>query len=345
MLVWLTSGRAVAEGSDAHRVLPADADEFGRLLESHRRDIVVLCYRFLGSVHDAEDAAQETALKAWRAREGFRGDAGIRTWLHRIATRVCLDAIERRTRRAMPSQLTMPADPVAPPEPPTSEIRWLEPLPDTYLVDASLDPQSRYSMRESVSLAFMAALQALSPRQRAVVLLRDVLCWRSSEVAGVLGMTVSAVNSALNRARANLGAGARMGLADDPASLVYAEPLSAASERLLEAYMRAWETDNVDALVSTLREEVRLAMPPSPSWYVGRASVAELLRRWVLPMGPFRLSASGANLQPAAVLWVIGPGGKEQAIGVHVFVIDRGGIAVIDAFMDPRIADYFRRAR
>jgi RNA polymerase sigma-70 factor (ECF subfamily) len=345
------SGRSLAEPSEARRALPSDADEFGRLLESHRRDIIVLCYRFLGSVHDAEDAAQETALKAWRGRDGFRGDAGIRTWLHRIATRVCLDAIEHRARRQMPSQLRRPADPTAPPDQPNTEILWLEPLPDAFLVDASLDPAARYSLGESVSLAFVAALQTLSTRQRAVLLLRDVLAWRASEVAELLGMTVSAANSALNRARTNLQAGAGGGQADalggadsqagDPARLVVAEPISAADKRLLEAYMRAWEADDVDALVTTLREEVRLAMPPSPSWYAGWAAVAELLRRWVLPMGPFRMHASGANLQPAAVLSAVGPDGQEQSLGVHVLGIDRGRIAVIDAFMDPRIAGLF----
>ena len=319
-------------------MLPADADEFGRLLESYRHDIVVLCYRFLGSVHDAEDAAQETALNAWRGRDGFRGDAGIRTWLHRIATRVCLDAIDRRARRAMPAQLNRPADPAVPPDQPTTEIDWLEPLPDTFTADAALDPAARYSLRESVSLAFVAALQTLPTRQRAVLLLRDVLAWRASEVADVLGMTASAVNSALNRARANLQAGAHR---DDRASVSVPEPFSAIDKRLLEAYMRAWETDDMDALVTTLRDEVRLQMPPSPSWYAGRSAVAELLRRWVLPMGPFRMYATGANLQPAAVLSVVGPGGVEATLGVHVLTIERGRIAVIDAFMDPRVAALF----
>ena len=319
-------------------MLPADADEFGRLLDSYRHDIVVLCYRFLGSVHDAEDAAQETALNAWRGRDGFRGDAGVRTWLHRIATRVCLDAIDRRSRRAMPAQLNRPADPAVPPDQRTTEIDWLEPLPDTFTADASLDPAARYSLRESVSLAFVAALQTLPTRQRAVLLLRDVLAWRASEVADLLGMTASAVNSALNRARANLQAGAHR---DDRAGLSVPEPFSAIDKRLLEAYMRAWETDDMDALVTTLRDEVRLQMPPSPSWYAGRSAVAELLSRWVLPMGPFRMYATGANLQPAAVLSVVGPGGVEATLGVHVLTIERGRIAVIDAFMDPRIAALF----
>jgi RNA polymerase sigma-70 factor (ECF subfamily) len=327
----------MAERAEASRALPADADEFGRLLEGHRRDLVVLCYRFLGSLHDAEDAAQETALKAWRGRDSFRGEAGVRTWLHRIATRVCLDAIEQRGRRRMPAQLGGPADPGQPPAPPTAEILWLEPLPDAYVADSALEPQARYSLRESVSLAFTAALQALPPRQRAVLLLRDVLCWRAAEVADVLGMTTAAVNSALSRARATLQADI-----DQDASPTNVVALAdAADVRLLDAYMRAWETDDVDGLVTILRHEVRLAMPPSPAWYSGRSAVAELLGRWVLPMGPFRMRPVGANLQPALLLLAVGPDGTEQPIGVHVLTLRHGQIAVIDAFMDPAIARGF----
>jgi RNA polymerase sigma-70 factor (ECF subfamily) len=337
----MTSNRSMVEPSEAAGGLPADADEFGRLLEAHRRDLVVLCYRFLGSLHDAEDAAQETALKAWRARAAFRGDASVRTWLHRIATRVCLDAIERRGSRRMPAQLGRPADPAQRPAPPTAEILWLEPLPDAYVADSSLDPQARYSLRESVSLAFTAALQALPPRQRAVLLLRDVLVWRAAEVADVLGMTTSAVNSALNRARSTLRADAQT---DEDAVNVVALA-DAPDVRLLDAYMRAWETDDVDGLVTILRQEVRLAMPPSPAWYSGRAAVAELVRRWVLPMGPFRMHPAGANLQPACLLLAVGPDGTEQPIGVHVLTLSHGQIAVIDAFMDPAIATRFASTR
>lgn len=326
------------EHSQAKSLLPRDADDFGRLLEGHRRDIVVLCYRFLGSVHDAEDAAQETALKAWRARATFRGEAGVRTWLHRIATRVCLDAINRRSRRVLPPEVRQAADPAAAPEPPTSEIAWLEPLPDAFLLDASSDPAARYSLRESVSLAFVAALQALPPRQRAVLLLRDVLAWRAAETAEALGMTVSAANSALNRARSNLEASVhRVGYGN----LSPVKPPDADQRRLLEAYMRAWESDDVDALVATLRDEVRLAMPPSPAWYTGRSGVAELLRRWVLPIGPFRMRATGANLQPAAVLSLHGSDGGDVSVGVHVLTVRDGRIAVIDAFMDQRMAARF----
>jgi RNA polymerase sigma-70 factor (ECF subfamily) len=309
--------------------LPADAEQFGQVLDAYRRDLVVLCYRFLGSLTDAEDAAQETALRAWRGRGSYRGESGLRTWLHRIATRVCLDAIDRRGRRVMPEQLGGPAEAGSPPAPPTNEIRWLEPLPDWYLADASLDPAALYSLRESVSLAFTAALQALPARQRAVLLLRDVLAWRASEVAEVLDMTEPAVTSALNRARSSLKGRAE------------ADKAAKVDRRLLERYMRAWETDDMDALVGILREEVRLAMPPSPAWYEGRDAVVELLRRWVMPMGPFRMRLTGANLQPAAVLLGVGPDGAEQPLGVHVLVIEGERVDVINAFMDPRIARGF----
>ena len=312
-----------------------DPDAFAHRVEQYRNDLVVLCYRFLGSLQDAEDAAQETALRAWRGRETYRGDASMRTWLHRIATRVCLDAIERRGRRHLPPHLAQPADPEQSPAPPSGEILWLEPLPDSFVADASLDPQARYSLRESVSLAFTAALQLLPPRQRAVLLLRDVLCWRASEVARILEMTESAVSSALNRARTRLRAELHQP-DQEPIDLS-----TAADSRLLDAYMRAWETDNIDGLVGLLREEVRLAMPPSPAWYQGRSAVGDFLRNWVLPMGPFRMRPTGANLQAAAVLLLRTPGGGEQPVGVHVLSIERGRISAIDAFMDPVIAARF----
>jgi RNA polymerase sigma-70 factor, ECF subfamily len=308
--------------------LPADAEQFGQVLDAYRRDLVVLCYRFLGSLTDAEDAAQETALRAWRGRATYRGESGVRTWLHRIATRVCLDAIDRRGKRVMPEQMGGPAEAGSPPAPPTNEILWLEPLPDWYLADASLDPAARYSLRESVSLAFTAALQALPARQRAVLLLRDVLAWRASEVAEVLDMTEPAVTSALKRARSAL-----QGRAEKEAAKV--------DRRLLERYMRAWETDDMDALVGILREEVRLAMPPSPAWYEGRDAVVELLRRWVMPMGPFKMRLTGANLQPAVVLLGVGPDRAELPLGVHVLALAGERVEVIDAFMDPRVAGRF----
>ncbi len=322
--------------------IPGTDDEaFGRLFEAQRRDLVLLAYRFLGSIHEAEEATQETAIRAWRGRGSFRGDASVRTWLHRIATRVCLDALEGRGRRPHPTAFGRAADPTRPPEPPSTEIAWLEPLPGDYLVDAALDPAARYSLRESVSLAFLAALQALPPRQRAVLILRDVLAWSAPEVAGLLEMSVGAVTSALHRARGTLRRSHHRTGID---AMVGARPDDPRVRRLLEAYVRAWETDDVDGLVATLRHDVRLAMPPSPSWYEGPAAVAELVRRWIFGAGPagrFRLPITTANGQPAAAFLELRQDGTAIALGVHVLDIAADGIGGITAFMDPAIAARF----
>ncbi len=321
---------------------PGD-DAFGRAIEAHRRDVVLLCYRFLGSIHEAEEATQETALRAWRGRSSFRGEASLRTWLHRIATRVCLDTLERRSRRVLPADIGGAADPLEPPDRRPNDIAWLEPLPEEFLGDAELDPAARYSVRESVSLAFLAALQSLPARQRAVLLLRDVLAWSAAETAGALDMTVGAATSLLHRARTTLAAGHhRTGAWAMPSTW----PTDPQIRRLLSAYVRAWETDDVDALVATLKADVRLAMPPSPSWYAGRGPVVEFLRRWVLPQGRWRLPLTSANGQPAVGLVGIAREGREREgreapLGIHVLTLDETGIADIIAFMDPAIARRF----
>ena len=327
--------RAAPERPEPSR---APDDAFTRAIEAHRRDVILLCYRFLGSIHEAEEAAQETALRAWRGRAAFRGDASLRTWLHRIATRVCLDALERRSRRVLPADIGAPADPLDPPDRRPNEIAWLEPLPDEFLGDAELDPAARYSVRESVSLAFLAALQALPARQRAVLLLRDVLAWSAAETADALDMTVGAAASLLHRARTTLAAGHhRTGAWAMPSTW----PTDPQIGRLLSAYVRAWESDDVDALVATLKAEVRLAMPPSPSWYAGRRPVVQFLRRWVLPQGRWRLPLTSANGQPAVGVIGIGRDGRETALGIHVLTVDGTGIADVTAFMEPKIARRF----
>jgi RNA polymerase sigma-70 factor (ECF subfamily) len=321
------------------------SDSFAQAIEGHRRDVILLCYRFLGSIHEAEEAAQETALRAWRARSTFRGDASLRTWLHRIATRVCLDALERRrTRRGvtagrvLPTDLGAPADPAAPPDRTPSEVTWLEPLPDELVSDAELDPAARYSTRESVSLAFLAALQSLPARQRAVLLLRDVLAWSTAETADALGVKPGAAESLLHRAREKLAASHhRTGAWAMPASW----PTDPHVRRLLSAYVRAWETDDVDALVATLKADVRLAMPPSRTWYAGREAVAEGLRLWVLPMASWRLESTSANGQPAVVLINPSRDGRDQPLGVQVLTVGDDGIENIVGFMAPGIAARF----
>jgi RNA polymerase sigma-70 factor (ECF subfamily) len=316
-----------------------DDDAFAELIESHRRDLVLLCYRFLGSLQEAEEAAQETALRAWRGRSSFRGASTPRTWLHRIATRVCLDLLAQRSRRVLPAAIHPAADPRAQPHAPLTDVTWLEPIPDDYLVDATQDPAARYTLRESVSLAFLAALQDLPARQRAVLILRDVLAWSAAETADALEMSLGAANSALHRARSRMRDRHHTGRD----SMAASRPDDPRVRRLLDAYVRAWEADDVDGLVATLKDDVRLAMPPSPSWYAGREAVAGFLRTWLLGSGRrFRLPplAWSANGQPAVGFVEERPEGR-VVLGIQVLAVDGDGIADITSFMDPVIAARF----
>jgi len=317
------------------------SEDLTAAIETHRRDVVLLCYRFLGSMAEAEEAAQETALKAWRSRASFRGEASPRTWLHRIATRVCIDLLRhRRGRRLPPSVRPTAADPLQPPDPPITEIAWLEPLPDDYVAGAASDPAARYSLQESVSLAFIAALQVLPPRQRAVLLLRDVLGWSAGEAADALDQSVSATNSALHRARVALQATHHR---TGSTAVAAAAPEDAFARRLLEAYVRAWAADDIDALLATMREDVRLAMPPSPAWYSGRRAVGELLRRWIFgalrPPGGYATRPTRANGQPGFLFGSADD--PDRPIGVIVLSMEAGLVRDITAFLDEGLAARF----
>ena len=319
----------------------ATAQGFAQDIESYRRDVVLLCYRFLGSVSEAEEAAQETALRAWRSRADFRGNASLRTWLHRIAARVCLDVLRSRRRRVLPPAMrSTPADPLRPPEQGATEIAWIEPLPEDIVEVAEHDPAARYDERESVSLAFIAALQVLPPRQRAVLLLRDVLAWSARETAGVLEMSVPAANAALHRARTVLReTHHRTGREAVPIEA----PEDPHVRRLLDAYLTAWAADDVDGLVRTLRADVRLAMPPSPSWYLGRDQVADGMRRWIFgrlrPAGGYWTRETRANGQPGVVFGSIGA--PERPLGVQILAIGQDGVTDITVFLDEAIASRF----
>ena len=331
---------------------PLDGDAFAASIDAYRRDVILLCYRFLGSLAEAEEAAQETALRAWRARDRFRGESGLRTWLHRIAARVCLDLLRSRRGRGRalpPTVAAASTDPGAPPAPPRLDIPWLDPIPDDIVAGAAqeagaeLDPAARYDQRESVSLAFIAALQSLPARQRAVLLLRDVLGWQAAEAASALEMSVPAVNSALHRARTAMrSTHHRTGLAAVPDR----PPPDAVTRSLLDAYVRAWSTDDVGGLLATMREDVRLAMPPSPTWFDGRSAVEDALRTWVFgslrPPSGYRLIPTGANGQPATLF---GPADEPSKLdGVHVLDVDgQGRLVAATIFLDPAIAERFLR--
>jgi RNA polymerase sigma-70 factor, ECF subfamily len=286
----------------AAETIRRDQAAFERLIGPHRAALQAHCYRMLGSAADAEDALQETLLRAWRGLPSFEGRSSLRSWLYRIATNVCLKMIERRPKRVLPIDYGPASDPHGCAEAPVVEGVWLDPYPDDSLglEDGPASPEARYEQRESVELAFVAALQHLPGRQRAVLLLRDVLGFRPGEIAKALDTTPASVSAALQRARR--AAAKRMPVRSQQATL-----RSIGDERLREAverYVRAWERDDVAAIAAMLTDDATFSMPPRPTWHLGRAAVAAFLaavplsgrRRW-------RHVPVRANGQPALALY------------------------------------------
>lgn len=313
-----------------------DEDEFVRLTYPFRQELLAHCYRMMGSFQDAEDVVQETYVRAWRSYHGFEGRSSTRSWLYRIATNVCLTALDHHSRRLLPSGLGPPSDD---PDHPLSTLgngRWIQPLPDS-LGEAS-DPAVIVGVRNSVRLALVAALQHLPAKQRAVMILRDVLGWRASEVAALLGTTSAAVNSLLQRARVQMQ---RMSPTEDgPFDL--SEP---SLRDLLGKYMAAFENADIDALVSVLRDDVALEMPPNAEWFSGRPAVVRFLERRVLAgPGLARLVPTMANSQPAvAVYWRAGDG-SYRPHALQVLTVTAAGISRVVSFNDPRLFSAFALA-
>jgi RNA polymerase sigma-70 factor (ECF subfamily) len=310
----------------------AEETEFVRLTDPYRRELLAFCYSMLGSMEDAEDLVQETYLRAWRSFGGFEGRSSLRTWLYRIATNRCLSALERRERRPMPSGLGGPAeDPGTPLVSAGAGTVWLEPFPDAWAGAAPADPAAIVAGRASVRLALVAAMQHLSARQRAVLILRDVLAWRAAEAAEVLGMTSTAVNSALQHARARLG---RAAAVEDELT----EPAEPDRRALLGRYVKAFENADVAGLVALLHEDAVMEMPPFLTWFEGRAAVIGFLeRRCLTAPGGFLLVPVAANGQPAAAAYLRGPDGVHRAHGVQVLTMLDTAITRIDTFLDPRL--------
>ncbi|SFW70229.1 RNA polymerase subunit sigma-70 [Amycolatopsis australiensis] len=304
--------------------------DFAAQTEPFRRELLAHCYRMLGSIHDAEDLVQETYLRAWRAFGGFEGRSSVRRWLYKIATTACLTALETRARRPLPSGLGAPADDhrvaVAAADP---SVPWLQPIPD-----ALLDPAAVVAGRAGVRLAFIAALQLLPARQRAVLTLRDVLAFRTGEVAEMLGTTPAAVDSALRRARARL---AEAG----PVEADVAEPDEQARRTLLDGYVDAFVRADAGALVTLLRADVELEMPPIPTWFTGRDAVLGFLSRRVLRPGAWRLVPARANGQPALLEYAATGGGRFAAHGVQVLTLTGSRVARITAFNDAALVPSF----
>ena len=315
-----------------------DQQAFRQLVEPYERELQVHCYRMLGSVQDAEDAVQETLLAVWRSLDSFEERATLRTWLHRIATRRCLNALRSASRRP-PVNTNLPSFAFTPPEPSRhGQVTWLEPYPDTMLAglaDQIPGPDAQVEATEAISLAFVTALQLLPPRQRAVLVLRDVLGYHAGEVADFLDTTLESVTSALKRARATVQA--RSAGASRPP-----QPGSPAERDLVTRLTVAYETGSVDELVALLAEDVLLVMPPIPLVYSGRDLVAEFLTAFVFaPGNSFTLVPTRANGQLAFGMYVRGHGSSESyANGVMVFTVAGSKISAMTRF-DATVIGYF----
>jgi RNA polymerase sigma-70 factor, ECF subfamily len=318
--------------------LPRDEPAFAALFERHRGELRVHCYRMLGSLEDSEDLVQETFLRAWRGRTGFSGGrSALRAWLYRIATNACLDVLRTRPRRVTPPQVADPADPEAPIPPPT-DLPWLQPYPDRLLESVAAlgeEPGAAVVARETLELAFLAAIQHLPPRQRAVLILREVVGWSAKETAHQLETSVASVNSALQRARATL----RDRLGERRTEWAPSPGASEAERELLRRYVEAHERADVDGLAALLREDARLTMPPHTTWFDGREAILVAVRQGFEPsFGELRTVLTGANLQPAAAHYLCPPGESEyRALALDVMRIEGGLIAEITSFVSPEL--------
>jgi RNA polymerase sigma-70 factor, ECF subfamily len=310
------------------------SEDFTSLTGRFRGELLAHCYRMLGSAEEAEDLVQETYLRAWRSFDGFEGRSSMRTWLYRIATNACLTAIERRGRRPLPSGLGPPdADPAAPLA--AAEVPWLQPLPDALLAAEHDDPAAVAASRAGIRLALVAALQYLSARQRAVLILRDVLEWPAAQVADLLGTTTTAVNSMLRRARGQL---ARVLPGEDEV----AEPAEPDRRALLDRFAAAFENADAAALAELLREDVALEMPPMPAWFAGREAVTRFFATQVLAApGLFRMVPTIANGQPAFAAYRRGNDGTYEAHAVQVLTVTATGVARLVVFLDPALFNAF----
>ncbi len=310
-------------------------DELDPRLLEHRRELTGYCYRMLGSAFDADDAVQETMVRAWRGLGDFEGRSALRSWLYRIATNVCLDQLSGRQRRALPMDLSgSPWQPVeaslAARRPATA---WVEPVLDRLVVAEDADPAEQAVQRESIRLAFVSALQHLPPRQRAVLLLREVLRWRAEEVAGLLDTTVASVNSALQRARATMAA---------VGGEAETEPLDDVHRALLERYVDAFERYDVEGLVSLLHEDATQHMPPFAMWLRGRDDIATWMRGPGAKCEGSKVLATLANGAPAFAQYRPRPGGGHEPWALHVLEVRAGRVAHISSFLDLD-NDLFRR--
>ncbi|MFF1820123.1 RNA polymerase subunit sigma-70 [Kribbella sp. NPDC058245] len=295
--------------------------------EQYRHELRVHCYRLLGSYDEAEDMVQETFLRAWRGRDTFRGQSSLRTWLYRIATNLCIDDV-RRPRRVLTYQLEPASFPAAA-LPARDDLPWLQPYPDV-LLDRAEEPDAQLVRRETIELAFLIAIQHLPPRQRAVLIFRDVLGWSAKETAAVMDLTAAAVNSALQRARPVLKTHLPPHRADWAAT-----PSTAGEQALLRRYVDAWEAGDPDALTALMYEDVRITMPPYPFWFEGREVARHTIVANLDPAyrGQWRYLPTSVNRQPTLAAYLREPGDTAfRPFGLDVFRVENGLIAELTAF-------------
>jgi RNA polymerase sigma-70 factor (ECF subfamily) len=304
---------------------PDDA-EFTSRTQPLRAELLAHCYRLLGSLDEAEDLVQETYLRAWRAYGGFEERASMRVWLYRIATNACLTALGHRSRRVLPSGLGAPADdPDAPTPDAGPEVRWLDPLPD-----AMADPATIVAGRDSLRLALIASLQYLPPRQRVVLILRDVLAFSANETAAILDTTTAAVKSSLQRARTRLDEVA-------PSAEDLVEPTAPEAQVLLSAYIAAFEHSDANLLTEVLRKDATLEPIGTATWFAGKTTCLGYLARVVSSPGDWRMLPTTANGQPAAAVYLRGADGLHHGFGIGLLTATRTHITGITAFGDPSL--------
>jgi RNA polymerase sigma-70 factor (ECF subfamily) len=310
----------------------AVSEDFASLTDPFRPELLAHCYRMLGSVHDAEDQVQETMIRAWRSYGDFEGRASLRTWLYRIATNACLRALENGSRRPLPSGLGDPGEyPEAPLASGGPEVPWLQPIPDALVSAGPADPAEIVAVRQSTRLALIAALQYLPARQRAVLILRDVLRWRAAEVAELLGTTTTAVNGMLQRARARLEQAA-------PDMDQIHEPAGPADRALLDRYAAAFQNADVTAVMQLLREDAVFEMPPQPTWFSGRELIGRFLAARVLTEpGRFRMIPTAANGQPTLAAYLRDRDGGYGAHSICVLTTAGSRVTRVTSFNDPSL--------
>jgi RNA polymerase sigma-70 factor (ECF subfamily) len=320
---------------------PKDREAFDRLVGPYRRELKVHCYKMLGSAHDAEDLLQESFLRAWRGLARFQGRASLRTWLYRITTNACLNALaSRKSAQRLLPDTRGPASTQMPEGEPDLEPTWIEPYPDFELEDIADDaagPAARYEMADSVRIAFVVAIQHLPPRQRAVLLLSDVLGWAPVEVASLLGGSIASVNSALQRARGTLAN-------HYPNDQLAHRPTTDDQQRaLLDRYLRAWEHKDLDGFVNLLREDAVYSMPPWSHWYQGRSAIRSFFEAVWVSYGSFRLLPVRANLQPGFAVYTRGPSNSLwRAHSIQLLSVNHGSIISLTKYVPPLGPSLFR---